>query len=210
MVRSKINIGLNGDVMKVIGLTGGIGSGKSLVANILKEKYGAYILNSDGIAKEQMEPGGVSYREVVDYFGRDILNSDGTINRGKLAQIIFEDKNKRLKVNEITHPKVLEAVEEVIKIFREKGTVAYLVVETALMIEAGYDYICDEVWYVHTSEEERRRRLKRERNYSDEKIDAIFDNQSKAETFREKFPKVIENISDLTFLEQQVDNLMRD
>ncbi len=196
--------------MKVIGLTGGIGSGKSLVANILKEKYGAYILNSDGIAKEQMEPGGVSYREVVDYFGRDILNSDGTINRGKLAQIIFEDKNKRLKVNEITHPKVLEAVEEVIKIFREKGTVAYLVVETALMIEAGYDYICDEVWYVHTSEEERRRRLKRERNYSDEKIDAIFDNQSKAETFREKFPKVIENISDLTFLEQQVDNLMRD
>lgn len=196
--------------MKVIGLTGGIGSGKSLVANILKEKYGAYILNSDGIAKEQMEPGGVSYREVVDYFGREILNSDGTINRGKLAQIIFEDKSKRLKVNEITHPKVLEAVEEVIKVFREKGTVAYLVVETALMIEAGYDYICDEVWYVHTSEEERRRRLKRERNYSDEKIDAIFDNQSKAETFREKFPKVIENISDLTFLEQQVDNLMRD
>jgi len=194
--------------MKVIGLTGGIGSGKSLVAKILREKYGAYILSTDDIAKEQMEPGGDSYREVVEYFGSEIVNPDGTINRGRLAAIIFDDKNKRLKVNEITHPKVLDAVRNKIEAVREKQLAPYLVVETALMIEAGYDFICDEVWYVHTPEEVRRGRLKRERNYPDEKIDSIFANQSKEEAFRSKFSKVIENIGDIAKLEQQVDRLI--
>ncbi|MDD3174756.1 MAG: dephospho-CoA kinase [Herbinix sp.] len=194
--------------MKVIGLTGGIGSGKSLVAKILQEKYGAYILNTDGIAKEQMEPGGASYQEVVDYFGQEILLEDGSINRNKLAVIVFKDKEKRHKINEITHPKVLASVKEEIQLIKNKEEVSYLVVETALMIEAGYDYICDEVWYVHTPEEERRSRLKKERNYSDEKINSIFENQSRAEAFRAKFPKVIENIGDISMLEQQVDKLL--
>ncbi len=195
--------------MKIIGLTGGIGSGKSLVANILVERYGAYFLNTDGIAREQMEPGGASYQEVVDYFGREILMEDGRIDRSKLAAIIFDDKKKRLRINEITHPMVLEAVEKEIQNIREKGTVPYLIVETALMIEAGYDFICDVVWYVHTPEEERRNRLKKERNYSDEKINAIFENQSKAETFRAKYSNVIENIGDIAFLEEQIEKLIK-
>lgn len=194
--------------MKVIGLTGGIGSGKSHVAKILKEKYGAYILSTDMIAKEQMEPGGASFQEVVDYFGKDILSEDGGIDRSKLAAIVFDDKEKRLKINEITHPNVLTAVMEEIKSIRDKGLAPYLVVETALMIEAGYDFICDEVWYVHTPEEERRNRLKKDRNYSDEKINSIFANQSKEEAFRAKFSKVIENIEDLAWLEKQVDYLI--
>lgn len=195
--------------MKVIGLTGGIGSGKSLVAKILKEKYGAAILDTDSIARRQMEPGGASYREIIDYFGTEILSGDGAIDRAKLAATIFENKEKRLKINEITHPKVLLFVKDEIRRMQEKKVVPYLVVETALMIEAGYDYICDEVWYVFTSEEERRKRLKMERNYSDEKIDAIFENQSKAETFRARFAKVIENTGDIAQLEQQVDSLLK-
>lgn len=194
--------------MKVIGLTGGIGSGKSFVAQILEEKYGAYLLNTDGIAKAQMEPGGASYQAVVEYFGEEILASDGSIDRSRLAGIIFEDKSKRLKINELTHPKVLEEVIKEIQIVREKRMNPYLVVETALMIEAGYDFICDEVWYVHTSEEVRRNRLKVERNYSDEKIDSIFENQSKEEAFRTKFSKVVENVGDRKFLELQVDQLI--
>lgn len=194
--------------MKVIGLTGGIGSGKSLVANILKEKYGAYLLNTDGIAKTQMEPGGASYQAVIEYFGGTILSADGSIDRSKLAGIIFEDKEKRLKINELTHPKVLEEVIEEIQLIREKRRNPYLIVETALMIEAGYDFICDEVWYVYSSEEVRRNRLKLERNYSDEKIDSIISNQSKEEAFRTKFTKVIENVGDLKLLEQQVEHLI--
>lgn len=194
--------------MKVIGLTGGIGSGKSFVATILKEKYGAYLLNSDAIAKAQMEPGGESYQEVIDYIGREIVTEDGFIDRAKLAAIIFDDKEKRFKINEITHPKVLAQVEEEIRTIREQGVIPYLVVETALMIEAGYDFICDEVWYVYAPEEERRKRLKMERNYSDEKIDSIFENQSREEAFRAKFSRVIENTGDVMFLEQQVDKLI--
>ncbi|MDF2944576.1 MAG: hypothetical protein K0S01_3434 [Herbinix sp.] len=195
--------------MKVIGITGGIGSGKSLVANILKEKHGAQILNTDAIAREQMEPGGVSYQGVVDYFGSGILEADGSIDRSRLAGIVFQDKEKLLRLNELTHPKVLTQVKEEISSFRRNGAVPYLVIETALMIESGYDFVCDEVWYVHTPEEERRKRLMKERGYSDEKINSIFESQSKADDFCNKFPKVIENIGDIARLEQQVAQLLK-
>lgn len=195
--------------MKVIGLTGGIGSGKSLVAKILKDKYGAYLLETDRIAKEQMEPGGVSYQEVVAYIGPEILAPDGTIDRAKLAGIIFEDKEKRLKINQITHPKVLAEVQREIEEKRILGTIPYLIIETALMIEARYEFTCDEIWYVYTPEDERRNRLKKERGYSDEKIDSILANQNKDEAFRQAFSKVIENVGDIKALEEQVDRLIQ-
>jgi len=195
--------------MKVIGLTGGIGSGKSTVADILREKYNACILDTDSIAKRQMEPGGESYRLVVEHFGEEILSPDGRIDRQKLADIIFRDAGKRLKINQLTHPIVLEEVKKEIESRRKSGITRYLVVETALMIESGYDYICDEVWYVYAPEEQRRRRLKESRGYSDEKIDSIMANQKKDEEFRAKYNKVIENTSDRQHLEKQVDDLIR-
>jgi len=196
-------------IMKVIGLTGGIGSGKSLVADILREKYNAYILDTDSIAKRQMEPGGESYLLVVGHFGKEILNPDGTINRQKLADIIFRDAEKRMKINQLTHPMVLEAVKKEIEDVRKSRKAEYLVVETALMIESGYDFICDEVWYVYAPEELRRSRLRQTRGYSDEKIDAIMANQCRDEEFRARFDKIIENTKDRIYLEQQVDKLVR-
>jgi dephospho-CoA kinase len=194
--------------MKVIGITGGIGSGKSLVAKLLNENYGAYLLNTDRIAKEQMAAGGASYDAVVGYFGSEILSEDKSIDRSKLAQIVFNDKNKRLKLNELTHPRVLEEVKEEIDSLRKSSDAEYAVIETALMIESGYDSACDEVWYVFTPQEVRRKRLKQERNYSDEKIDSIFESQSSDEAFRRKFSKVIENTGDIDHLKQQIANLL--
>ena len=196
--------------MKVIGLTGGIGSGKSAVAAILRDKYKAVILDTDSIAKRQMEPGGESYNLVVEYFGNEILASDGKIDRQKLAKIIFEDKSKRLKINELTHPVVLEEVKKEIEDRTKAGDTNYLVVETALMIEAGYDYICDEIWYVYAPEEIRRSRLKESRGYTDEKIDSIMANQSKDEEFRSRYKKVIENTGDISYLEKQIDQLLKE
>ena len=196
--------------MKVIGLTGGIGSGKSLVANIMKEKYGAYIIDTDRIAREQMEPGGASYQEVVDCFGLSILATDGTIDRSKLASLVFDDKAKRLQINEITHPKVLDTVREQINRHKLLQDFPYLLIETALMIESGYDFVCDEVWYVYAPEEQRRSWLRKERGYSDEKIDTVFQNQCNAQEFRNRFPKVIENIGDLNWLHEQVDALIQE
>lgn len=194
--------------MKVIGLTGGIGSGKSLVAKIMREQYGACVIDTDRIAKEQMEPGGASYPEVVDYFGEGILASDKTIDRGKLSAVVFEDSDKRKRINEITHPKVLVEVQQTIATHRELGDTPYLLIETALMIESGYDFVCDEVWYVYAPEEHRRRWLKEERGYTEDKIDAIFRNQCKAQEFRQRFPNVIENIGDYHWLEEQVKLLL--
>ena len=196
--------------MKVIGLTGGIGSGKSLVAGIMKEQYGAYVIDTDQIARQQMEPGGASYQEVVDYFGSNILTVDGKIDRSRLATLVFEDRAKRLRINEITHPKVLETVKRQIDSHRQQQVFPYLLIETALMIESGYDFVCDEVWYVYAPEEQRRNWLKRERGYTDEKIDVIYQNQCKAEEFRERFPKTIENIGDLNWLKQQVATLIQE
>lgn len=194
--------------MKIIGITGGIGSGKSLVAKILKEKYNAHIVDTDGIAKRQMEPGGVSFQAVVDYFGTGIVAPDGSIDRKKLSEIVFCDPAKRIKVNELTHPKVLVDVKEEICKARETGSIPYVVVETALMIESGYDYICDEVWYVFTPEEERRRRLKQERQLTDDRIDTIFRSQSKEADFRGKFSIIIENTGDIELLEEQVERIL--
>ncbi|MBB2182490.1 dephospho-CoA kinase [Lachnospiraceae bacterium MD1] len=196
--------------MKVIGITGGIGSGKSLVADILKKKYNAYIVNTDAIAKKQMEPGGASYQGVIDYFGQDIVAEDKSIDRQKLSAIVFDNKEKLKKLNELTHPQVLKAVLEEVNTLREVGNIPYIVIETALMIEAGYDYFCDEVWYVYSPEEERRKRLKRDRDYSDEKMDAIFKSQSKDAAFRERYSIIIENTGDVDELEVQIQRLLLD
>ena len=194
--------------MKVIGLTGGIGSGKSLVAHILKEKYNAYIVNTDQIAREQMEPGGISYPGVVEYFGRGILKEDGSIDRSKLSQLVFEDQEKRNVINRLTHPIVLQTVEQEKEEVRAQGVHPYFIIETALMIESGYASTCDEVWYVQASQEVRRERLKASRGYSDEKIDSIFRSQSKDEDFLRHFTTVITNNGDIAELEEQIDRII--
>lgn len=195
--------------MKVIGITGGIGSGKSLVAEIMIKKYNAYFINTDRIAYEQMLPGEISYNGVVEYFGREILNEDGTIDRSKLAKIVFNDSTKRLKLNSLTHPNVLKEVEREIEKKRAEKNVRYCIIETALMIESGYDVVCDEVWYVHCPAEIRRQRLKLNRGYSDEKIDAIFASQKKEEDFFKKYHKVIYNDGNINSLYSQIENLLR-
>jgi dephospho-CoA kinase len=195
--------------VKTIGITGGIGSGKSLVADIMIKKHKAYLINTDRIAKEQMMPGGISYRGVVQYFGQDILDGEGVIDKDKLSKIVFSDKEKLLMLNSLTHPNVLHEVQREIAIKKESKAVPYCIIETALMIESGYDFLCDEVWYVHSSQETRRQRLKKHRGYTDEKIDAIFDSQSKEEDFFKNFTCVIYNNGDIDHLEQEIDKLLR-
>ncbi len=192
--------------MKIIGITGGIGSGKTLVTKLLEEE-GAYIANTDRIAKELMEPGQASYIDVVEYFGKDILLEDKTIDSNRLSKIVFKDEKKLKILNSLTHPKVLEVVQEEIEEKRKEGW-KYFVIETALMIESGYDTICDQVWYVYAPEKMRRDRLKKSRDYSDLKIDSIFESQCKDEDFRKRYSIVIENVGDLDYLKEQVESLI--
>ena len=163
----------------ILGLIGGVGAGKSTVLTLLEDHYGFYVIQTDLTARRLLEPGEAAFEEIAALFGRDILRPDGRIDRARLAEQIFQDPQKRKQVNAITHPLTWNAV----------LTAAYscgnerVVIETALPSKEFRD-ICDEMWYLYTSREERIRRLKESRGYSDEKIAGIMANQASEEEFR--------------------------
>ena len=130
--------------MRVIGITGGVGSGKSSVLKLLKERFNAYILIADDIAKETMCRGNAGYEQVVEMFSEDILDKDKNIDRTKLATIVFHNENKRIVLNSIIHPLVKKIVLNKINELKIAGTYDYVFVEAALLIEDHYDVICDE------------------------------------------------------------------
>ena len=178
--------------MKIIGITGGVGSGKSRVLSYMETKYNAVICQSDHVAWKLQEPGQKCYAQIVAYFGENILDEDGTINRGKLGQIVFANKEKLYKLNQIMHPAVKEYIVEWIQRERNDET-AYFIIEAALLLEDDYSQICDEMWYIYSNESIRRDRLKSSRGYTDEKIDAIMASQLSEQIFRKECQIVIDN-----------------
>ncbi len=121
--------------MKIIGLTGNIASGKTEVSNFFKD-LGAKVIDADQIARDIVEPGEVAWREITDEFGSKIQNSDETINRKKLGEIIFNDQDKRQKLNKITHPRILAKIKERIESYK-KEKVKVVIIEAALVAENG-------------------------------------------------------------------------
>ncbi len=198
----------------VIGVTGGIGCGKSTVLSILKEKYNCYVIEADKVGHLVMEPNQSAYNEVVEFFINElgltnILNADRTINNAELGKIVFNDSEKLSKLNAIVHPKVKKYIVDIIKsITSSPKCDTIFVVEAALLIEAGYDDICDDVWYVYSEDEIRRKRLKLERNYSDEKIDSIIKNQLRDDEFRLNCKYVIDNSDSIENTKRQIDERM--
>ena len=192
-----------------IGITGGVGSGKSEVLRYLKERYGAAILLADEAAALLERKGQPCYNLLVKAFSEDILDTDGEIDRKKFAGIIFSDKDNLKKVNDIVHPAVREYILDVIKNEEEKGT-KFFILEAALLIEEGYDKILDELWYVYTDESIRYERLKRDRGYSDEKIKSIISRQLDESVFREKCKRVIENNGDIDILHHNIKACVED
>lgn len=181
-------------MMKFIGITGGVGAGKSAILDYLKNKPDTKVMLADEIAHELMMPGTQCYDRLKAEFGtEDIYQKDGFFDRIKLAQVIFSDDEKRKKLNGIVHPAVRKYVIGQAAYERKEGKIKLLVLEAALLIEEHYDEICDELWYIYTSEENRRIRLKKQRNYSDEKIDEIFKSQLTDEKFRKACRVVIDN-----------------
>lgn len=198
--------------IKVIGLTGGIGSGKSTVAAIAKEEFHAAVIMTDDVARDQMMPGGVSYNAVIQSFGTSFLNPDQTINRALLAKIIFASEDNVKRINEITHPNVRTFVEERIRELNIGQTHKAVIVETALLFEAKFDTMCDQTWFVYASEETRRERLKQSRGYSDEKITSILSKQDDEYFFRTHCSHIILNDGDTTREEiiAQLERLLAD
>jgi dephospho-CoA kinase len=181
--------------MKVIGITGGVGAGKSTVLNLLIQHYNAFIIMADNVAKNVMEVGEKGYLNTIELFGEDILCADGTLDRNKLAHIIFSDPKKRMVINSVIHPLVKNKILEEINRLRIEGKYDYVFIEAALLIEDHYDTICDEFWYIYVPEDIRRKRLSISRGYSDEKINNIFKSQLTEEEYRAACKQVIDNSS---------------
>ena len=196
--------------MRFIGITGGVGAGKSAILEYLSSKPKIRVMLADEIAHILMSPGTVCYDRIVDEFcDVDILSGDGSFDKEKLASLIFSNDINRERLNAIVHPAVKEYVIEQYAIETKKKELDYLVLEAALLIEEHYDEICDELWYIYTSEENRRLRLKESRGYSDEKIDNIFASQLSEAEYRSACQKCIDNNGTVEHTYMQIEDIIK-
>ena len=180
--------------MLILGITGGVGSGKSKILYDLSNLYGAYIVETDKLAHMLMEPGQAVYEAIVKAFGKEILQPETphTIDRAKFAQIVFADKEKLSQLNALTHPAVKAWIRNDIEEKRKQGVKIY-VIEAALLIQDGYKEICDEIWYIYVDEETRIKRLMKQRGYTEERCQAMFRSQEPGAYYRKYADFTINN-----------------
>ncbi len=194
--------------MKFIGITGGVGAGKSLVLSCLKEYEGTRVLLADEVGNLVKLPGQPCYEPLVSLLGQEALDQDGRINREKMAARIFADRKLLAQVNEVIHPAVKEYILARVEEARREGRTKWFFLEAALLIEDGYEELVDELWYIHADEAVRARRLEASRGYSREKISRIFASQLSEKEFRRHCRQVIENNGEEQAVREQVRRLM--
>lgn len=190
--------------MKVIGITGGVGCGKSAMLHAIAKEYSCKMLLADDIANFLKEPGQSCYAPLVAILGKQILDETGYIDKKKMSDLIFGNEALLEIVNEIVHPAVKAHIWQCIDKEREKKEADFVFVEAALFIEAGYRDMVDCLWYIYADEEVRVERLKAGRGYTLDKIYSIMDKQLKEEVFREACDVIIDNSGSLEETMKQV------
>lgn len=190
--------------MRVIGITGGVGSGKSEVLNYLKDRYEAVIMEADKTGHKLLSENKEVISAVTEIFGKEIRNEQEEIDREKLGRLCFENSEKLEALNQVIHPAVKkEFLLERERAERQKKKI--FVIEAALLIECGYKKDVDSLWYIYCDREIRIDRLIRNRGYSREKCESIMGNQVDETVFREYCDVIIDNSKDLNFMYIQVD-----
>lgn len=191
--------------MLFIGITGGVGAGKSEILSYIRKHYKCEIYLSDEVAHLVEQPGTECFETLVKLLGRDILDEDGKINNKVMADKIFADQSLLEQVNSIVHPAVKEYLLERLKQAEQSDRIELFFVEAALLIETGYGSLVDEMWYIYADEEVRARRLTSARGYSEEKIKRIMGSQLSEEQFRQASDFVIDNSGALADSYRQID-----
>lgn len=195
----------------VIGITGGAGSGKTTVVERIKQMVPTEFLHCDIIAHELMEPGGASYVALIEEYGTKILEESQEtpkkISREKLAGVALATEESAKRLNEITHPLVRKKLEERLAELEEQHFWGLAIVEAALLIEAGYQELCDELWFVQAPLADRVCRMKENRGYSEEKIEKLLKAQLTEEEFLVHADFVVQNPN--LPKEQQTEYLVR-
>ncbi len=188
--------------MIVIGLTGGIGTGKSEVARIFQE-LGAVLINADQIGHQAYNPHSEIWQEVVKAFGEEILQPSGEIDRKKLGSIVFADPDQLTRLNQIMHPRMARMVARQVQELGEQGA-DVVVVEAALLFEAGWDSLVGEVWSTESPEDLVIKRLQSRSGLSQEEAKKRIDSQMSAEERKSRSQVVVDNSGDLVDLEKVV------
>jgi len=194
--------------MYVIGITGGVGAGKSAVLSILREEVECEIIRADDVANELKLKGHQCYDKIVDLLGEGILDPDGEIDRSLMSMIVFEDESMMRQVEQILHPAVKRHILEQIEKKRREDKIKYLFIEAALLIEDGYKQICDEIWYIYATVPTRTKRLIANRGYSIQKIESIMDKQLSDAEFRKNCECIIDNNGDLEKTKEDIKNTL--
>lgn len=196
--------------MRFIGITGGVGSGKSEILKFIEKHYKCKIYLADQVAHVVKEKGQPCYYRLVEALGEDILEENGEINKNAMAAKIFANKELLKKVNEIIHPEVKQYILDRLQEAKEEGELELFFVEAALLIEGGYGELVDEMWYIYTERNVRIERLKQSRGYSLEKIEQIMGSQLSEDAFREACDFEINNSAGLEESFEQIKEKLED
>jgi dephospho-CoA kinase len=176
----------------VIGLTGGIATGKSLVSAMIME-LGGQIINADLIARQVVEPGMPAWKQIVDHFGEGILNSNQTIKRKELGRIVFADADKLDQLNKITHPFIIAEIERQLSCCRDSLDKEIVVIDAPILLELGLERLVDEVWVVTVDPAAQLERLMKRDNLSAEEAKLRIQAQMPLEEKVKRADRVIDN-----------------
>lgn len=191
--------------MLVVGLTGGIGAGKSTLAALLLER-GAHVIDADALGRDALRPGRPAWHSVVDQFGDEILAANSMeIDRARLASLVFDDRAKLAALNAIVHPVILDAVAEHLERLRDSD--AIVVLDAALILETGLHEVVDVLVVVTAPEADRRTRLVRQRRMSLDDIAARMAAQTRAEDLVARADIVASNTGSLENLADEADRV---
>ena len=195
--------------MKVIGITGGVGAGKTQILEYLNNKYGATICQADAVGKKLQKKGTECFDAIVAHFGTEILDAKGELDREKLADIDFSDKVELSVLNSIVHPAVKEEIYKKIAKEERKNTNLFIL-ESAILIEDHYEEICDELWYIYVEDSIRKKRLIYARGYDSKKVDDIIAAQLPKSMFMKHCDRVIDNSNTFEETKIQLDKIVAD
>jgi dephospho-CoA kinase len=195
--------------MLKVGLTGGIGSGKSVVARIFKDE-GAYVIDLDELARRVVEPDKPAWRDVVAYFGTGILNEDRTVNRSGLAEIVFSDPKSRRVLEELTHPRIFEEQNALLEAIKDKDSCSIAIIEFPLLFELSFQKRFDKVILVYVSRDEQIRRAVERGGLSEKEVEERLRAQLPIDEKRPLSDYIIDNEGSLADTRDQVKELMRE
>ena len=193
--------------MEIIGLTGGIGTGKSTVSNYLREQNFA-IVDADLISRQVVEPGKPLLKELEEAFGSEIINDDGSLNRKGLAAIVFNDVEQRKLMDSIMHKEILAEMRRCMEDYQNQGTHQGIIIDAPLLFEIGLEKWCDQVWLVTADMDIRIQRVCARDNAVPAEVEARIRNQMSDDEKKKLSDEILDNSGTLEELHKQISDLL--